>query len=372
MRVRTAVGARTSRVPTVATTVLGGLLGLLALLLPLLAVPAPSAANDAGAGGAGGPRAAYRLEVVTANLDGAERSRGGDKLGTVQRVVRGSAPDVVLLQEVCWKHFRRFIEANRSWIGAGESWRDHFAFQKLRYHSGCASGKGVQRHGLVIASRHRLSEVVSHRLPNPHSRTPHRFRVMCADVAVRGPLLAYAPDAVRACTTQLRAGRGRASGAGPARQAQAVAVRRVLAPIIERDRAAVVLGGDFNAVPQKGTMSQLYRLSRHGFLTNQRGLFFEADQTGAYASTPTGRAAGLEQIVCRLTPRVCRWGDPTHRSRGQARKLDYVFFGVNRAEPAATSGLFGTRHHLGGDVVRSPSATHEVYLGWADLQLDLS
>ncbi|NHC22817.1 hypothetical protein G6553_06455 [Nocardioides sp. IC4_145] len=365
MRVRTVVGT----MPRQVRVIMSVLVVTAALLVPLLAVPTPT---SRAAVEAAGPRATYRLSVVTANIDGAERGRGGDKLGTVQRVLRGSDPDVVMLQEVCWKHFRRFIDANRAWIGPGETWRDHFRFQKLRHHPGCASGKGTQRHGLVLASRHRLSGLTTHRLPNPRSRTPHRFQVMCANVAVRGTLVAFAQDAVRACTTQLRAGRGRASGAGPARQAQAVAVRRVLAPVVERDRAAVVLGGDFNAVPQKGTMSQLYRLSRHGWLTNRRGLFFEADQTGAYASRPAGRAAGLEQIVCRLAPRVCRWGEPTHRSRGQARKLDYVFFGVNRAQPAATTGLLGTQQHLGGDVVRSPSATHEVYLGWADLALDLS
>lgn len=358
------------RVRTAGTTIVAALAALLVVVVVVPSLAAP--AGSAGAPAAAPLRPTYRLEVVTANIDGAEHRRSGDKLATVQRVVETSAPDVVMLQEVCFGHFRRFVAANRSWIGAGEGWRDHFRFQKLRRHPGCARDGRVQRHGLVIASRHRLSDVDTHRLPNPGARTPHRFRMLCADVAVRGPLLRFADDAVRACTLQLRAGRGRTSGAGPARRTQAVAARRVLAPLVRGDRAAVVLGGDFNAVPKKGTMSELYRLSRSGWLTNRRGLFFEADQTGAYGARPAGRGAGLEQIVCRVTPRVCRWGEPTHRSRGHSRKLDYLFFGVNRAEPAATTGLLGTQEHLGGDVVRSPSASHEVFRGWADLALDLS
>lgn len=378
MRVRTDVGSptpaqestrrRTRTVPAAAMAVVAG---VLALVVPLLAAPT-AAGQPAGAVALDVSRATYRLEVVTANLDGAEHATGGDKLGTVQRVVRGTDPDVVMMQEVCWKHFQRFIDAHRDWIAPGETWRDHFRFQKLRRHSKCARSGPGQRHGLVLASRHRLSSVSARKLPNPGGGTPHVFRVLCADVAVRGTLLRFADDAVRACTTQLRAGRGRSGGAGPARQVQASAVRNAVAPYVVNDRAAVVLGGDFNASPQKGTMSQLYRLSRKGYLTNKRGLFYEADQTGSYAATPAGAKVGIEQVVCRATPQVCRWGRPTHRSRGAAHKLDYLFFGMNRAQPTASTGLFGTRQHLGGDVVRSPSATHEVYVGWADLSLDLS
>ncbi|MCR6032440.1 hypothetical protein GGQ22_13455 [Nocardioides sp. zg-579] len=355
---------------------------LTALVVLLLVVPGLAApAGATGASGASGApaaaaaaaplRATYRLQVVTANLDGAEHRRSGDKLATVQRVIGSSTPDVVMLQEVCFGQFRRFVAANRAWIGDGETWRDHFRFQQLRRHHGCGRPGAVQRHGLVLASRHPLSDVGTHRLPNPGARTPHRFRMLCADVAVRGALLRFADDAVRACTLQLRAGRGRRTGAGPARRAQAIAARKVLAPLVREDRAAVVLGGDFNAVPTKGTMSELYRLSRSGWLTNRRGLFFEADQTGTYRDRPAGAGPGIEQVVCRLAPRVCRWGEPTHRSRGRSRKIDYLFFGENRAEPTATSTLLGPREHLGGDVVRSPSATHDVYLGWADLALDL-
>lgn len=354
----------------------GALLTLL-LVVPLLAGAGAGHPASASASTPAGPagtlmRSTYRLQVVSANLDGAERRYRGPRLRTVQRVVSASEPDVVMLQEVCWSQYRRFVRAHRAWIAEGERVADHFRFQKLRRHTGCTRGDRVQRHGLVLASRHVLRRVVAHKLPNRRARTPHVYRLFCADVAVRRPLLAYADDAVRACVTHLRAGRGRRSDAGLVRRKQTMQIRRILAPQVRADRAAIVLAGDFNSVPQKGAMSQLYRLSRAGRLSNPRGTFYEADQNGSYGPAPTGPATGPERITCRVAPNLCRWGEPTHRSARTRRKIDYVFFGANRAQAASTRTPLGfTEPHLHGEVVPSPTASHSVVSAWADLELDL-
>jgi hypothetical protein len=279
---------------------------------------------------------------------------------------------VVLLQEVCWSQYRQLVHENRAWIGEGEGVADHFRFQRLRRHPGCSSRGGYQRHGLLIASRHRLSAAAAYRLPNEQARTPHLFRVLCADVGVEGGPLQFRADAVRACVTQLRAGRGRNSGAGRIRRKQARHVRASLAPDIEQDSSAVVLAGDLNAQPQKGALSQLYRLSRGGRLGNRKGPFYEADQNGRYGPAPTGRGTGPERIVCRIDPDLCRWGEATHHRGGVHRKLDYVFFSVNRAVAVPSPSALGPpQPHLSGALVGSPTSSHDVYRAWADLELDL-
>lgn len=351
---------------------------MLAFVLLLSAVlgvlGAPAGPSEAVVSGPEGLRGTHRLGVVQANLDGMHRDDSvRSTTSAVRRAISRTGPDVVLLQEVCRRQFDRIVESRREWLLPGQAVHDHFVFFATSTRHGCAAGRPrLQTKGLVVASPHLLSRVRRTTLPDPAPGGPRRYGILCADVQVASSaLMTYAPDAVRACSTHLRAGARRAEQAGGSRLAQTDAIRDLLRSPIVNDRTAVVLGGDFNSAPWRPPMSKLYRLTRTGKLNNRTGLFYEADQNGSYPQKPGGAHTG-GRIRCRFEPDRCRWGQSTHWQPGQRPlKLDYVFFSMNRARPVPSRVDGSWKTYLSGQMRNNPTSTHDVYVARADLSLDL-
>ena len=205
---------------------------------------------------------------------------------------------VVLLQELCQSQFRRVAS-----LLAKRGYTARFAAQT--HSRACRNGTGF---GVAVLVRGRATGTVVRRLP---TRAGFEQRLMLGTTAVVGGRRTFV-----ACVHLSPSPR-----AGLDREMAALA-----AELRPRTDGPVIVGGDFNAVPDHTGMGRFYSAAANG-----RGRFTEL------AEMRSGVPA--------------RGGEPTF-DRYQ-RKIDYIF--VSRAwfgRPTATS-------------IVTPMSDHRVYLGSA-------
>jgi endonuclease/exonuclease/phosphatase family metal-dependent hydrolase len=262
------------------------------LLVPVVtAAPAAQAATT------------QQLRLIQYNINGGHNGGGLGVLDFLNDRIAEYSPDVVTLEEVCATQFHAFQADHPTW---NVWWVHLIAAPDYDY---CGSGDDA-RIGEVLASPWPLSNLVVNALGPSEQRSYSwgtvtvDYRLMCADLDVGG----FPAGKVRACVTHLRPG-GNATAAD--RTTDTSIIRSRLSSYIAAG-SEVVLGGDFNAIPSRAEMDNIYRLTTGNSPTGP-GQFWEAD----------------ENYNCSLTR--CRGGEITHPATGgvDATKIDYGFYSTN-------------------------------------------
>jgi endonuclease/exonuclease/phosphatase family metal-dependent hydrolase len=330
--------------------------------------------------------AARTLRVLSHNVDGALNDRNGANGAlshTIREIRRWNFPDVVLLQEVCF-HQLRYVDARL----AGHGYRVAFSESRPKL-AQCA--KGAQSpvpaaetdpiltapgaptaapadtdygNAVLVRTAKGAAPALTDRLLPTGAIDPRdgktvdkrRYTALCA----AGDLASGVKN-VTACAVHLAAHADNAF-----RKTQVRKLRKHLAGDVAAGRA-VVVGGDFNAVPSASALDPLYHLTAKG--GRGSGLFVEADETDK-TWIPEGKGAPY------------RSGQPTKvppGGRGKAvKKIDHIFFsnagglGMGGAKAANLhGGVIVTPKVAGVHKVGPPEeggySDHFVYRGRADI-----
>ncbi|MFJ5834886.1 endonuclease/exonuclease/phosphatase family protein [Streptomyces sp. NPDC093089] len=212
--------------------------------------------------------------------------------------------DLVMLQELCYGQWKLIRDALAPAQRAGKASYDTVWGAALPVASKCDQwGDTDRRFGLAIFSKGQGSVV-------PGTRTV-TFLPEVADVPTEDRILLCAQTAldgrtVRACNTHI----------DPHDATTSLQVTAV-AGLVEADRqdgGPVVLGGDFNQLPEHADMDALYN---HG--TDATGRFQEVDEND--------QAEFTEGVDCPATAVRCRSGENTVCTAvpTEIAKIDYVF-----------------------------------------------
>lgn len=354
------------------------------------------AASDAG------PGTQVQLRAVTFNMCGGFCNKGGTGLlrHIEKQIADFSSPHLIMLQEVCYSQYEWF---KSTYAGTYE-----FSFTPLltNYPSCGASNCSVNMDsdpnnddtrcwiGQVLGARGALGP--KEEIPlggekrqidnngNPIA-LPRTFNALCHDVTLVG-----VPGKVKGCSVHLRAFDD-AKGVGDrARSAQAARLASELDADIDAGKV-VVVGGDFNAVPQphKGpVLDSFYRpdAAPGGGI----GRFYEADTTDD--NDPDGSAGPdpgywtMTDPDCVAPAKTCRSGQSTTVDLSPAQadqrnsKIDHLFF----SEATTTDTLSGGSYPMyfadaaRTDITHKPEeaatdangkylklSEHTFYRGWA-------
>ncbi|WP_225801897.1 endonuclease/exonuclease/phosphatase family protein [Streptomyces sp. NK15101] len=301
-----------------------------------------------------GPGTQVQLRAITFNMCGGMCNGGAtDRLHLVQQEIAKFQPPahLIMLQEVCYSQFEWF---QSTYAGTYE-----FSFTPMltNYPSCGLSNCSVNMDsdpnnddrrcwvGQVLGARGALGakEEISlggenHQVDNSGKplSLPRTFNALCHDVTLDG-----VPGKVKGCSTHLYAYND-AKGIGHrARTAQAARLASELDDDIDAGKV-VVVGGDFNAVPQPDKVPVLDSFYRSTAAPGGGiGRFFEADTTDD--RDPDGPEPPLwtqpvPDCVKSQEVETCRSGQSTvvDVSPTEARnsKIDYLFF--SEAAGAAT------------------------------------
>lgn len=294
-----------------------------------------------------GPGTEVQLKTVTFNMCGGLCNKGGtDKLNHITKEINDFAPHLVMLQEVCWQQYE--------WFDTTHQGTYDFGFTPLlTTYTGCGvSDCSVNTDndpanddkrcwiGQVVGARGALGakdeiplggeqyQIKEDSSPVVPART---FNALCHDVALVG-----VPGKVKGCSVHLRAYPDATQVNERARVAQAAR----LASELDEDIAAgkvVVVGGDFNTLPQPNKTPALDSFYRAGAMPGGGiGRFYEADHDdNTYWNLP--------EPDCVAPATSCRTGESTivdvSPLAGDQRnsKIDYIFFSETTAH-ATLSG----------------------------------
>lgn len=290
----------------------GVMVALLGLFTATTAVPAAAEVRPAAVTKSAESalrRPAVRVKVMSFNVCGGV-CRGGEvnrtSAYTARTALRHKA-SVVLLQELCYSQFLRIRK-----LLAPSGYTSRFA--QTTKAGACNNhdrkhGKGF---GVAILIRGKTSGNVVKRLPTAAGAEGRLLLGTSATIGGQRTFVAVVHTS-------------------PAPQAFLASQLRTIADVLNpRARHAVIVGGDFNAVPTYAGMSRFYSPAAGGF-----GRFIEASQLRS------GTAAA-------------RTGRPTFDVGG--KKLDYIFFSERRFErPIALSlptAMSDHRVYIGSAVIR--------------------
>ncbi|MET9435826.1 endonuclease/exonuclease/phosphatase family protein [Streptomyces sp. NPDC006551] len=295
-----------------------------------------------------GPGTEVQLRAVTFNMCGGLCNKGGtDKLYHIEREISifVPAPHLIMLQEVCYPQFEWF---QNKYAGTYE-----FGFTPLlTNYTGCGvSDCSVNMDsdpnnddkrcwiGQVVGARGALGPKDEIPLGGENNQldnagnplVPARtFNALCYDVTLVG-----VPGKVKGCSVHLRAFDDAKGVSDRARSAQAARLASELDEDIDAGKV-VVVGGDFNAVPQphKGPfLDSFYRSDAEP--GGGIGRFYEADSDDYGDPDGAGPDPGYWTMTdpdCVAPAKTCRSGQstivdlsPTQLDQRNS-KIDYLFF----------------------------------------------
>ena len=255
-----------------------------------------------------------RIRVVDHNIE--KRSAAMSRALTA---ARKTGAEVILLQEVCWWQADQLRRRHPTWT---------VAYKPERERDKCM--RGSSRDSGLLGVRRQVGNVAiwtggSVGLPTTHTFTTQRVK------SDRTGLACVSWTTIvrhRACSVHLISPTGRRELI--VRTKQAREVRRITGPWVGK-QDLVVLGGDFNAEPQRATMNHLYRF----------------DGVGRFREATKQRLGGPD----------CRCRQVTGDER--RAKVDYIFFSANRTTARGFRSL---------RVVKT-SSDHHLLIGWADMDV---
>lgn len=255
-----------------------------------------------------------RIHVVDHNIE----KRSG-AMSRALTAARKTAAEVVLLQEVCWWQADQLRRRHPTWT---------VVYKPERERDKCM--RGSSRDSGLLGVRRQVGNVAiwtggSTGLPTTHTFTTQRVK------SDRTGLACVSWTAIvrhRACSVHLISPTRRRELVVRTRQAREV--RRITRPWVGK-QDLVVLGGDFNAEPQRATMNQIYRF----------------DGVGRFREATKQRLDGPDCRCRQVT------GD------GRRAKVDYIFFSANRTTARGFRSL---------RVVKTAS-DHHLLIGWADMDV---
>jgi hypothetical protein len=243
---------------------------------------------------------------------------------TLAEIDGGFAPQIVLLQEVCFVAEYPYLQQQLGQRGY------ELAFASIRVaNTAClpANATDCSAHacdwGLVLAAKGHLDAVRATSIGGNYTDgTDRQFKLLCGQLTISG----LGTDGVVACATHLRANLGPTTPAdnSPYRVTQTANIAADLNAYMNQGKL-VVLGGDMNAKPTTDEMDKLYTIQ------GGTGVLYEADQLDSRYFTEQCKTAGRGS---------CRTSENTESAIGQhpdwttlsAReyglKYDYVFYGA--------------------------------------------
>ncbi|MFI8961833.1 endonuclease/exonuclease/phosphatase family protein [Streptomyces sp. NPDC053493] len=348
-----------------------------------------------------GPGTQVQLRAVTFNMCGGNCNGGGtDLLPHIESEIARFQPPahLIMLQEVCYSQFEWFQSRYK------DTYEFSFTPMLTNYPSCGASDCSVNMDsdpnnddnrcwiGQVLGARGTLGlkkEISlggeNHQLDNNGKPLPlpRTFNALCHDVTLVG-----VPGKVKGCSVHLYAYYD-AKGVGDrARSAQAARLASELDADIDAGKV-VVVGGDFNAVPQPHKVPVLDSFYRPGAAPGGGiGRFYEADTTDD--RDPDG--TGPEPVIWTQTDpdcvapadETCRSGQSTvvdvSPTEPRNSKIDYLFFSEATGRATLSAGVyamyFGDAARTGvkykpeeaardskGDYLKL--SDHAFYRGWA-------
>jgi endonuclease/exonuclease/phosphatase family metal-dependent hydrolase len=290
----------------------------------------------------------YRFWVVQHNIAGGTKNHGAASALTYdeQRIAaiasdQHHTPDLVTMEEVCVSQYVAFQKNHPTW---------HVTFtHMLTNQASCAEGSDHGQ-GQMIASPWPWTNRTVTFLGYPDNGGPSgskHFGMLCVDLQVG---TSAGTRVVHSCVVHLRAfhrtaaeneadGNSALSDA-EVRERQTSTIRSTLRQVITSTGHAVVITGDFNALPETPVLTNMYAPTVAG-----AGDFYEADQTDSrwQNGAPCGTADS------------CRSGEYTMDG---GRKFDYAFYSSNRA-----------RDRVSGAPMDKGASDHRLYQAFADLSL---
>lgn len=324
------------------------------------AMAALASASTAGA-------ATLPIVVIHQNIGGGQSPLAGDDkaLNDINAAV-AAYPNltVVTMNEVCASQAEEFVRTHPGW-----SWA--FATTK---HKGAActtgSNPNIQddRLGEMIASPYPFNGVAKYCLmpdasgnrhadancdPDLDPGLPDAQGLLCA--YVQAPGLPAGSQNYKVCVTHL------GTSDDPTRKQQTAWIRALVQPDLAAGRV-VSVSGDFNSEPNMPSLNNMYRQKLTGDYTGN-GDFVDGDATDPdyFAKAPAG-------VTCKAAnqnrPAMCRSGQNTaHTHSGVDKKIDYIFFPIERLDFAAY-GRWAI------DMFRRPGNTshHNLLVGGANLK----
>lgn len=285
-----------------------------AMSVPVVA-PAPVGAAGKVAQPKGVPtasQAATRLRVIDHNIE--KRTLALDR---ALKAAATTEAAVITLQEVCWWQADQLLATHPEWTIA---WKPERNREKCR-HSGVPGGA-------LVSPQRKVGNVAIWTGGPGGVATTHTFATQRVKSDRAGLACVTWVDGARqhACSAHLIVPANlREVGV---RTKQARDVRKITGRWLAADDL-VVVGGDFNAIPERKTMGYLY----------------------AYRGSGNFR----EATASALGGRECRCRQPTMDKRRQ--KIDYIFFSSNR---------LGVRDFRRLRIVKTAS-DHHLLIGWADV-----
>ncbi|WP_031005286.1 endonuclease/exonuclease/phosphatase family protein [Streptomyces sp. NRRL F-5727] len=308
-----------------------------------------------------GPGTQVQLRSVTFNMCGGYCNKGGtDLLQHVENEITRFAPvHLIMLQEVCYSQFEWF---QSKYAGTYE-----FSFTPLlTNYPSCGQSNCVVNEdsdpnnddrrcwvGQVLGARGALGpkdeiplggeshQIDSSGNPIPLPRT---FNALCHDATLTG-----VPGKVKGCSVHLRAWDDPEGVNDRARSAQAARLASELDEDIDAGKV-VVVGGDFNSVPQphKGpALDSFYRSTAAP--GGGIGRFYEADTTDDRDPDGTGPDPALWTMPepdCVAPSTTCRSGESTLLDLStldddqRNSKIDHLFFSEATTTGTLSGGVY--------------------------------
>ncbi|WP_327090255.1 PKD domain-containing protein [Nonomuraea sp. NBC_01738] len=288
----------------------------------------------------------FQFNLCGVKVDGSCPSQGNYGSGTAIPAIVSSAvdfkPDVMTLNELCYPQylelkkyltekgypmFGRFVTAHGSVSGCDKGSSE----VPPEDSENDTDGNPRNNYGNALFSARPLGNVDRHRLTADDQTPGEVRRMVCADTSV--PVAGAASRVFKACAAHL-IDKDHTKG-------QAARLAGIVNGYIDSGYP-VVVGGDFNLVPESDGLDPLY--NHHG----GTGRFNEADETDYWHYLVT---------MCGLVfpDDNCRSGEPSTGPGWLGRKIDYLF----------VSGAHFT--DVDADVTDTSVSDHKPYRGWATL-----